>query len=181
MCSAFKFFEKSSEEGRMASPLVTEKYVELTLPLGETTAIVLYYLPKSARAIWVATCWDECFERFFQRPCEREELQRRLREWPTLGVLLWSGRRNHYRRGALIKAPDRDTSAHKWMLVCEVANVNLENAEELFGPATHAASQIVVVRSLQLRNELRRKRGEGFSFFKHEDSTQFCPRCPRTK
>ncbi len=171
MCSAFKFLENAFAKERMASPRVTANYVELTLPLGETAAIVLYYLPKSARAIWVATCWDECFERFFQQPCAREELQRRLREWPTLGALLWSGLRHHYRRGALIKAPDRDTGAHQWMLVCEVANVNLENAEELFGPATHAASQIVVARSLQLRHELRRKRGEGLAFSKPEDST----------
>ncbi len=164
MCSAFKFLGNASAGKRMPAPRVTENYVELVVPLSETTAIVLYYLPKSVHVIWVATCWDEGFEFFFAHPREREDMQRRLRLWPTLGALLWSGLRHHYRHGALIKALDYDAGKSKWMLVCEVPGVNLENAEELFGPATRAASQIVIARSLDLQRELARNRGEAFIF-----------------
>lgn len=148
MCSAFKTLSS-------VAPRVTSAYVELALPLDQNTALMLYYLPRSNHTLWVATCWDECFERFFHRPNSREVLQQRLQTWPTLGVLLLNGLRQDYARGALVRAKDCDTQVQKWLLVCEVTEVNLTDAATLFGPATQRATELVKARSLQLRQELR--------------------------
>ncbi len=155
MCSAFKISSAVSTQARTAPPRVTANYVELELPLDETTALLLYYLPQPHQALWVATCWEERFEQFFHRPNTEAVLQQRLRTWPTLGLLLWNGLRHDYARGALIQAVDCDTQTPKWMLVCEVSQVNAEDAFSLFGAATRRATELVKTRSLQLREELR--------------------------
>jgi hypothetical protein len=135
---------------------VTNTYVEIEIPLGESLGSVLYIIPRSEHSALIATCWDHVFDEMIEN-LDEDTFETIVETWPTLAILFHNGVKDLYREGALILLEDFDDGEQKWFVASIAGNIAFESAEELFSERTKEVIQVVLARSMQLFTELQEK------------------------
>jgi hypothetical protein len=131
----------------------TNCYVEVETPLDTNTSSYFYLIPKTETSVFVATCWDDAFDKLLQG--DEGDLEIVADTWPTLASLLSNGVQDKYRDCAMIRLSDLDDGDQKWFLASVAGNIKLDNADELLGDRTMEVAMKVVARTAELLNELQ--------------------------
>lgn len=143
---------KTSKKDEVGSK-IANSYIELEFPVDETSACVVYIVPRSATSIFVASCWGHAFDAIV-KGLDKQMADVIKTTWPLLAALLANGIKDKYSDGALIILEDFDDSENKWFVATTVDNLPLKKPEAIFGERTTTAIQLVFEKSMGLLKEL---------------------------
>ncbi len=131
-----------------------KNYIEFELKMSDDFYIVFYLLPKNSSSVFVASCWQHTFDQLLDRIEDAGDLDLLDLTHPTLAQLIANGFNDEYGEGALVRLHDGDTGEPKWFLVSVSQGAGFSQLDELFEWPTHAASRLVIRRSMGLLKEL---------------------------
>jgi hypothetical protein len=137
---------------------VTNHYIELEFPIGDSLFLVLYYIPRSTSSVFVAACWNHVLDELLDNISDEDEWGTLVETWPTLAQLIVNGTKDRYKEGALIRLEDFDCGETKWFVASVSGNLDLEDLEKLFNDRTQQTSHLVLEKSLDLLTELNENR-----------------------
>lgn len=131
----------------------TNCYIQVEMPIDTEMSVFVYIIPKTESSVFVATCWDDAFDKLLT--ADEDDFETIADTWPTLAALVINATQDKYRECAMIRFADYDDGDQKWFLASVAGNINLDDTEQLLGDRTMEVAKKVIARTTELSNELQ--------------------------